>query len=181
MILRPGQRIAMLPGHGMTVTQGRATLHAGGASPCQPYLLDHANYPTLYNADRASGREFSLSDALACYGIRVKCQSATTVQFDLWRVSDEANLATNTGAVVAGENLLYFAAPVTLVAGTLYRVSSYPIGGTRTAMVTTVGADHPDGAIVTLTANSFCYRAGNAYPNSTAATWASSVEPIICS
>lgn len=30
-LLRPGQRILTIPGHGLTVTQGRATLTAGGA------------------------------------------------------------------------------------------------------------------------------------------------------
>jgi hypothetical protein len=30
--LRPGQRLLTIPGHGLTVTQGRATLHAGAAS-----------------------------------------------------------------------------------------------------------------------------------------------------
>ena len=177
-IFRPGTHLYTYGDLGTIDIRQRRS--AGGAVQ-QSYLLDFDSYGTTYDSNRSSGREFSVSATAQCYGARMKAAKIATVTMRLWRVSDEANIASLVStAVVAGENELLFAAPVDLSIGALYRIVTAPLDdANRTAKIWVGVVDHPDGPIVTLTSNSFVYSdVETNYPAGLVA-WSSAIEPII--
>lgn len=164
---------------GAFVKPFRPAFDAGlaAAAQQQPYLLNFANY-TVSAGAKNCGREFQVAVAASFLGVRLKSYLVETINIRLWRTDTQAEVASKTSvAVVAGENIIAFAAAVPLLTTLTYRLTAY--FATTYYMVYTT-ADHPDGPVTILTSNPFVYNAGaDAYPANAIPSWSYPIEPTI--
>ena len=164
----------------LAAARGRDAAQGSAGATQQPYLLNLTTY-TDPLARATIGREFRVTAAASCYGLRFKSNGAQTINIHLWRTDTGAQVAvTNSLSAANGVNELLFSAPVTLDPALTYRISvSLSSPGAVAHYLRTLGGDHPDGPITILTANSRCYAAtNNTYP-ATADTNSFGGEPII--
>lgn len=163
----------------LAAARGHDTAQGGAAVPVQqPYLLNLATYTTGVTTNWTLGREFQVAAAAQCYGIRVKLSGILTVNIHLWRTDTAAQVAVRNAITTAsGANELLFTTPVTLSTSLTYRIAIFanPLGWYYLN-----GADHPDGPVTILTANTYCYLAYNdGYPASSNNSYSLAAEPII--